>query len=82
MQKAFDKPSRAIIKRGNKDMKTLYMTKENAKKHDLSRFPNAGPGASISGMKKQFWGENALVIKSGQYIYNVDSSVYYSGDAA
>lgn len=35
--------------------------------------------AAISGMKKQYYGKDALLVRSGEYIYNVSSSpsIYY-----
>lgn len=31
--------------------------------------PNVGPNASISGMRKLYWGKNAKIAKKGSYIY-------------
>lgn len=47
-------------------------TKE-AEKLKLSEFPNFHKTGSISGMKKQYYGKDALLIRSGNYIYNVTS---------
>lgn len=44
--------------------------------HDLSIFPNFHKSGSIKGMKKLYYGPNALLIKSGSYIYNVTHKVY------
>lgn len=40
---------------------------------DLSRFPNFSANGSITGMKKQYYGKDALLIRQGSYIYNVSS---------
>lgn len=42
----------------------------------LERFPSAGPRANITGMRQKYWGENALIIRCGSYIYNVDWATY------
>lgn len=39
----------------------------------LDGFPNFHKSGSISGMKKQYYGKDALLIQSGNYIYNVTS---------
>ena len=56
-------------------MKTIYVKKSNLK-HDLSVFPNFSANGSIIGMKKLYYGENALLIKSGGYIYKVTPEIY------
>lgn len=56
-------------------MKTLTVKKSDLQ-HDLSRFPNFSASGSIKGMKKLYYGENALLIRSGSYIYNVTEEVY------
>lgn len=47
---------------------------------DLSEFPNFSANGSIRGMKKLYYGKNALLIKKGSYIYNVTSQpeIYYN----
>lgn len=40
---------------------------------DLSRFPSFSSTGSIRGMKKLYYGKDALLIKQGPYIYNVSS---------
>jgi hypothetical protein len=39
----------------------------------LSRFPNFSATGSIRGMKDKFYGKDALLVRSGGYIYNVSS---------
>lgn len=43
-------------------------------------FPNFSATGSIKGMKDMYYGKNALLVKCGQYIYNVTSneSIYYN----
>ena len=47
---------------------------------DLSEFPSFSATGSIKGMKKLYYGKNALLIKKGAYIYNVTSQpeIYYN----
>lgn len=52
-------------------MKTKQLNK-NAN-IDLSRFPNFSKTGSIKGMKDKYYGKDALLVKSGAYIYNVSS---------
>lgn len=56
-------------------MRTLTVNKKDLK-HDLSIFPNFSKTGSIKGMKKLYYGNNALLIKSGNYIYKVTEEVY------
>jgi len=56
---------------------TKYVSIAEAKRLGLDgRFPVAGPYPSITGMKNLYWGKDALVIRSGIYIYNVDQETY------
>ena len=43
-------------------------------------FPNFHKSGSVSGMKKLYYGKDALLVRCGDYIYNVsgDSSIYYN----
>lgn len=58
--------------------RTLYISKKKSDKAwlGLSNFPNFHTSGSIAGMKKQFYGKNALLVRCGSYIYNVDSETY------
>lgn len=56
-------------------MKTLYVAQKDLK-HDLSIFPNFSASGSIRGMKKLYYGLDALLIRSGSYIYKVTEEVY------
>lgn len=38
---------------------------------NLSEFPNFSATGSILGMKKKYYGKDALLVRSGSYIYNV-----------
>jgi hypothetical protein len=47
---------------------------------DLSRFPNFHKTGSIAGMKRLYYGRNALLVRCGSFIYNVSaaSSIYHN----
>lgn len=57
-------------------VKTLSVTHPLAK--TLDNFPNFDKSGSISGMKKLYYGKDALLVRCGNYIYNVTSepSIY------
>lgn len=48
-------------------------------KNNVINFPNFDKTGSIRGMKKLYYGKNALLVRCGNYIYNVsaDPSIYY-----
>lgn len=54
------------------------MTQEQGMRCGISRFPNFHRTGSIRGMKKLCYGDDALLVRCGQYIYNVTSepSIY------
>lgn len=55
------------------------MTKEQGKRCGISRFPNFHRTGSIKGMKRMYYGRQALLVKCGEYIYDVSSEpdIYY-----
>lgn len=59
-------------------MRTKRMTQEQGRRCGISRFPNFHRTGSIRGMKKLCYGNDALLVRCGQYIYNVTSepSIY------
>ena len=59
-------------------MRVRYMTKMQAKVHNLSQYPNFSATGSIKGMKEKYYGKNALLVRSGSYIYKVPEKVYSS----
>jgi hypothetical protein len=48
-----------------------YLKVATAKKVGLDRFPNFHKSGSIKGMKDKYYGKDALLVRSGNYIYNV-----------
>lgn len=59
-------------------MKTRQYKGNNPER--LSKFPNFHRSGSIKGMKKLYYGENALLVREGSYIYNVTlcPEIYYN----
>ena len=59
-------------------MKTLY-TKRCGKDRNKP-FPNFTRQESITGMKELYYGKNALLVRCGNYIYNISSEpeIYYN----
>lgn len=51
--------------------KTLY--KKDAERTGISRFPNFHRTGSVAGMKGLYYGKNALLVRCGNYIYNVSA---------
>lgn len=54
-------------------IKTVSQLEAEAKDYQLDTFPNFHKSGSIKGMKKQYYGKDALLVKCGNYIYNVSS---------
>ena len=61
-------------------MRTKYLNIEDGEKIGIGQFPNFHRSGSIKGMKEKYYGENALLVKCGRYIYNVSSHphIYYN----
>lgn len=55
-----------------------YMNKEEKKIYNLSQYPNFSATGSIKGMKEKYYGKDALLVRSGSWIYKVPPEVYYS----
>ena len=55
-----------------------YMNKEQKKIFNLSQYPNFSATGSIAGMKEKYYGKDALLVRSGSWIYKVPIEVYYS----
>lgn len=55
--------------------KVIYV-KKGLLLHDLSISPNFHKSGSIKGMRKKYYGKDARLIQSGNYIYKVTEEVY------
>ena len=53
-----------------------YMNKEDKKIYNLSQYPNFSATGSIYGMKKLYYGMDALLVRSGSWIYKVPQEIY------
>lgn len=54
-----------------------YMNKEQKKIYKLSQYPNFSATGSIKGMKEKYYGKDALLVRSGAFIYKVPAHIYY-----
>lgn len=59
-------------------MRVKRMTIEEGKRLNISRFPNFHKTGSVAGMKRLYYGMDALLVRCGNFIYNVSSepSIY------
>lgn len=59
--------------------KVRYLKVADGKRVNISQFPNFSATGSIAGMKKKYYGEDALLVRCGSWIYNVTSrpDIYY-----
>lgn len=55
--------------------KVIYVRKDILI-HDLSIFPSFHKSGSIRGMKKLYYGQDACLIQSGEWIYKVPEQMY------
>ena len=55
-----------------------YMNKQQKAAYNLSQYPNFSATGSIYGMKKLYYGMDALLVRSGSWIYKVPAEVYYA----
>lgn len=53
-----------------------YMNKEMKQIYNLSQYPNFSVTGSIAGMKAKYYGKDALLVRSGSWIYKVPKKVY------
>lgn len=62
------------------DVGMRTMTIEEGKQVNISRFPNFHKSGNITGMKRLYYGIDALLVRCGSFIYNVTSepNIYYN----
>lgn len=60
-------------------MRVKRLNKEMGEHINIDSFPNFSATGSIRGMKKLYYGKDALLVRCGSYIYNVTSepSIYH-----
>lgn len=54
-------------------MRVKKMTIEEGRRVGINRFPNFHKTGSVRGMKKLYYGVDCLLVRSGDYIYNVSA---------
>jgi len=59
-----------------------YISKSDYERYNLGEFPNFSASGNVSGMKKQYYGKDAKLVKCGSYIYNVSSEPEIYDDAS
>ncbi len=55
----------------NTDMRTKTLYRRDGERIGIGRFPNFHKSGSIVGMKRLYYGKNALLVRCGSWIYNV-----------
>ncbi|HEZ7985995.1 MAG TPA: hypothetical protein RWO09_03550 [Ruminococcus sp.] len=56
--------------------RTRYLPVRLGEKLHISAYPNFHKSGSIAGMKKLYYGEKALLVRCGSYIYKVPQRIY------
>lgn len=56
-------------------VRTLYVS--DGKRLHIDNYPNFHKSGSIKGMKEKFYGKDALLVRCGDFIYNVPAEIYY-----
>ena len=61
-------------------MRVKYIYKADKDRLHLSDYPNFSASGSIYGMKKRYYGMDALLVRCGSWIYNVSRTpeIYFS----
>lgn len=54
-------------------MKVKYLRVKDGERLGIDKYPNFHRTGSIRGMKKRYYGADALLVRCGSYIYNVTS---------
>lgn len=59
-------------------MRTKYLPVALGYRYNISHFPSFHRSGNIVGMKRKFYGKNALLVRCGEYIYDVtdDPRIY------
>lgn len=55
-----------------------YMRKAEKNRYNLSMYPSFSATGSIYGMKKKYYGMDALLVRSGSWIYKVPPKNYHA----
>ncbi len=54
------------------------LTEQQGQEVNISSFPNFHKSGSVTGMRDKYYGKDSLLVRCGEYIYNVTSepSIY------
>ncbi len=55
-------------------MRVKRLTLYEGARYNITDYPNFSATGSIIGMKKKYYGKNALLVRCGGYIYNVSDN--------
>lgn len=58
----------------NKNYRVKTLSAKRGEDLNISEYPNFSKTGSINGMKRMYYGKSALLVKCGNYIYNVSSN--------
>jgi hypothetical protein len=54
--------------------RTKTLSVADGKRVGISKYPNFHKSGSITGMKAKYYGKDALLVRCGDYIYNVTTN--------
>lgn len=57
-----------------------YLSVTRGQKVHIEQYPNFHKSGSIKGMKEKYYGKNAMLVRCGDYIYNVPQRIYDMAD--
>lgn len=57
-----------------------YLSATRGQKVHIEQYPNFHKSGSIKGMKEKYYGKNAMLVRCGDYIYNVPQRIYDMAD--
>lgn len=63
-------------------MRMKYLYKKDGEKIGIENYPNFLHTGNVRGMKEKYYGKNALLVRCGDYVYNVTESPYIYYDLA
>ena len=57
-----------------------YISVTRGQKVHIEQYPNFHKSGSIKGMKEKYYGKNAMLVRCGDYIYNMPQRIYDMAD--
>lgn len=57
-----------------------YLSVTRGQKVHIEQYPNFHKSGSIKGMKEKYYGKNAMLVRCGDYIYNMPQRIYDMAD--